>query len=499
VTDTTVETRDGKLRGSHHDGIRVFRGIPYAAAPTGTRRFRPPEPAAAWTGVRDALRAGPVAPQPPSPLESLFNAAAPEWNEDCLSLNVWTPALDDGRRPVMVWIHGGAFVNGSGSTPWYDGTRFASRGDLVVVTINYRLGALGYLHLAPFDEERFRGAGNAGLLDQIAALEWVRDNIAAFGGDPGQVTVFGESAGGMSIGTLLGTPSAQGLFHRAIVQSGSASFVSSADVAAGIAERVLAKLDLSAASVDKIEDLPTEQILDAQTAVYDEEVRLRLPFQPVVDGVYLPRLPLDAVASGESGNVPLMIGTTAHEMTLFLVLDPSLANVDEPALLRRARGVFGDAADGVVRTYLEHHRDRPLTDVLVAMETDRVFRIPAIRLAEADVRAGRPVHMYLFAWETPAFGGLLRSCHALELPFMWDALDQGGVNVFTGDGAERHGLARDMHERWIAFARTGDPGWPGYDLEQRPVIVFDGSGSRVVNDPAGDERRLWDGTTQEDR
>jgi carboxylesterase type B len=161
--------------------------------------------------------------------------------------------------------------------------------------------------------------------------------------------------------------------------------------------------------------------------------------------------------------------------------------------------VFGDAADGVVRTYIERHRDRPLTDVLVAMETDRVFRIPAIRLAEADVRAGRPVHMYLFAWETPAFGGLLRSCHALELPFMWDALDQGGVNVFTGDGPERHGLARDMHERWIAFARTGDPGWPGYDLEQRPVIVFDGSGSRVVNDPAGDERRLWDGTTQEDR
>jgi para-nitrobenzyl esterase len=493
LTDTIVETRYGKLRGAHRDGIHVFRGIPFAAAPTGARRFRPPEPPAAWTGVRDALHAGPIAPQPPSPLDVLFGTPAPPWDEDCLSLNVWTPALDDARRPVMVWIHGGAFVNGSGSTPWYDGTRFAVHGDVAVVTINYRLGALGFLHLAPFGAERFAGSGNAGILDQVAALEWVRDNIAAFGGDPGQVTVFGESAGGMSVGTLLGTPAAQGLFHRAIVQSGSASFVSTAETATEIAQRVLAKLDLSPSSVDKIEDLPPEQIIDAQNALFAKEARLRLPFQPVVDGLHLPRPPLDAIASGESGDVPLLIGTTAHEMTLFLVLDPALGKVDAAGLARRAQRVFGDAGDAALRTYIENHGREPLTDTFVALETDRVFRIPAIRLAEAEVGAGRPVHMYLFAWETPAFGGLLRSCHALELPFVWDVLDQAGVNVLTGEGPERQGLARDMHQRWIAFARTGDPDWPRYDLDRRPVIVFDGSGSRVVNDPARDERRLWDG------
>ncbi len=493
MTDTIVETRDGKVRGIERDGIHVFRGIPFAAAPAGPRRFRAPEPPTAWTGVREALHAGPVAPQPPSPLESLFGAPAPEWDEDCLSLNVWTPGVDDAKRPVMVWIHGGAFVNGSGSTPWYDGARFASHGDVVAVTINYRLGALGFLHLAPFGGERFADAGNAGILDQVRALRWVRDNIEAFGGDPNQVTVFGESAGGMSIGTLLGMPVAQGLFHRAIVQSGSARFVSTAQAATEIAERVLAKLDLSPSTVGKIEDLPVEQILDAQSAVYNEEFRLRLAFQPVVDGLHIPRPPIDAVASGEMGDVPLLIGTTAHEMTLFLVLDPSLGKLDDAALRHHAREVFGEGADAALATYLGNRPGEPLVNTLVAIETDRLFRVPAVRLAEAETNAGRPAYMYLFAWETPAFGGVLRSCHALELPFVWDALHQGGVSVFTGEGPERDGLARDMHERWIAFARTGDPGWAAYEHDHRPVVVFDGSGSRVVDDPAGDERRLWDG------
>ncbi len=492
MNERTVETRSGMLRGTQRDGVHVFRGVPFAAAPTGVRRFLPPQPPEPWTGVRDAAHAGPIAPQPPSPLDALFGEAAPTWDEDCLSLNIWTPALDDARRPVMVWIHGGAFVNGSGSTPWYDGTRFAAHGDVVVVTINYRLGAFGFLHVAPFDD-RFTGAANAGILDQIAALEWVRDNIHAFGGDPAQVTIFGESAGGMSVGTLLGMPGAQGLFHRAIVQSGSASMVSSADAATDVAERVLAHLGLSPATVDKISELPPEQILDAQTAVFDQEWRLQLPFQPVIDGVYLPQHPLDAVASGRTGDVPLLIGTTAHEMTLFLVLDPALGNLDEAAVAQRMQEVFGDRGDAALRTYVRNHGRTPVSNVLVALETDRFFRIPAVRLAEAEVRHGRAAYVYLFAWETPAFGGVLRSCHALELPFVWDALDKGGVNVFTGDGPERLGLARDMHQRWIAFARTGDPDWPRYDTERRPVMVFDGSGSRVVHDPAGDERRLWDG------
>lgn len=493
MTDATVDTRSGKVSGTFRDGVHVFRGIPFAAPPTGPRRYRAPEPPEPWSDVRDALHAGPVAPQPPSPLESMLGAPSPHWDEDCLGLNVWTPGLDDGRRPVMVWIHGGAFVNGSGSTPWYDGTRFAQHGDLVVVTINYRLGALGFLHLASFDRERFADAGNCGLLDQIAALQWVRDNIENFGGDPSRVTVFGESAGGMSVGTLLGTPAAQGLFARAIVQSGSASLVADEDRATRIAERLLAKLELDPAHVREIENMPAAQIVDAQARLYDEESRTQLPFVPVVDGLHIPRPPLEAIASGGLGDVPLLIGTNAHEMTLFLLLDPSLASLDEASLTKRAVDTLGERGEDAARLYAANRPGAPLGDALVALESDRVFRIPAIRLAEADVRAGRPVHMYLFAWETPSFGGALRSTHALELPFVWDALGQSGVALLTGDGPERQALATRMHRHWIDFAHTGDPGWPEYDLDARRVVVFDGDGEHVVEDPNGDERALWDG------
>jgi para-nitrobenzyl esterase len=493
VSESIVDTASGKVRGRIHDGVHVFRGIPYAASPTGERRFTAPRPPEPWADVRDALHAGPVAPQPPSPLETMFGAGPPRWSEDCLSLNVWTPAPDDARRPVMVWIHGGAFVNGSGATPWYDGTRFATNGDVVVVTINYRLGALGFLHLAPFGGERFADAGNAGILDQIAALRWVHDNIESFGGDPGQVTVFGESAGAMSVGTLLGTPAATGSFQRAIVQSGSATVIADAEEGARIAERVLTKLGLSPARVDDIVDVPTERILEAQTEVYDEESRTQLPFRPVVDGLHLPEPPIAAIARGADPPVPVLVGTTAHEMTLFLAFERSSGARDVGLLTKRARSVFGERADAVARSYLDNRSQASVDDALIAFETDRVFRIPAIRLAEAVVASATPAYMYLFAWETPAFGGVLRSCHALELPFVWDALDQGGVDVFTGTGPERQALARDMHRRWIAFARTGDPGWPAYDTERRSVMVFDGNDDRVVDDPAGDERRLWDG------
>ncbi len=367
MTDATVDTRSGKVSGTFRDvrtepgrartrgtarpegadgnGVHVFRGIPYAAPPTGPRRYRAPQPPDPWTDVRECLDAGPVAPQPPSPFEAMLGAPSPHWDEDCLTLNVWTPGLDDARRPVMVWIHGGAFVNGSGSTPWYDGTRFAQHGDLVVVTINYRLGALGFLHLAPFDRDRFADAGNCGLLDQIAALEWVRDNIENFGGDPSRVTVFGESAGGMSVGTLLGMPAAQGLFARAIVQSGSASFVADEARATRIAERLLAKLDLDPSRVDEIETIPAQAVVDAQSRLYDEEARTQLPFVPVVDGLHIPRPPLEEIAAGDAGDVPLLIGTNAHEMTLFLLLDPSLASLDEASLTKRAVGALGERGE----------------------------------------------------------------------------------------------------------------------------------------------------------
>src|SRR3712207_215533 len=266
---STVMTAVGEVAGELGDGVHVFRGIPYARPPVGELRFRPPQPPEPWAGARPATAFGSIAMQSPSPLENLFGAAErPSMSEDCLYLNIWTPGLDGARRPVMVWIHGGAFVTGSGSTPWYDGTRFAARGDVVVVTLNYRLGAFGFLHLADLIGESFVGSGNAGILDQAAALAWVRDNIAAFGGDPENVTIFGESAGAMSVGTLLALPAARGLFQRAILQSGAASNAMSRERANEVAGRLLEALGIPREKSETIRDVPARDLLAAQGRVY---------------------------------------------------------------------------------------------------------------------------------------------------------------------------------------------------------------------------------------
>jgi para-nitrobenzyl esterase len=423
----------------------------------------------------------------------MLGAPPPRWDEGgCLTLNVTTPATDDRARPVMFWIHGGAFVNGGGSSPIYDGTKFAEHGDVVVVTVNYRLGPFGFLHLDEIFGADFAGSGNVGLLDQIAALEWVRDNIAAFGGNPDDVTVFGESAGGMSIGALLGMPRAQGLFHKAILQSGSPSFAARADTATAIARDYLDAAGIE--TVDALEAATAEQLLEAQKELTKRGTRLDLPFQPVVDGTVLPDLPLKTIASGTTGDVPTMIGTTADEMTLFLGLNLGVGQIDDEQLLKQMRTFFGDRAATVVDAYRANRPGGTSGDLLTAISTDRVFRIPAIHLAEAQVRQGRPTYMYLFSWPSPVMDGKLKSCHALELPFMWDALDRPGLSMLTGDGPERQAIADRMHADWIAFARTGDPGWPAYDLDRRATQVFDVD-SEVVDDPQGDERALWDGTS----
>jgi para-nitrobenzyl esterase len=487
-----VATASGAVRGTARRGVNVFRGIPFAAPPVGKLRFRPPAAPAPWPGVLDATHAGPWAPQLPSPLEKMLGAPPPRWDEaHCLTLNVTTPALDGGRRPVMFWIHGGAFVNGAGSTPIYDGTRFATHGDVVVVTINYRLGAFGFLHLAELFGDDFAGSGNAGILDQVAALRWVRDNIEAFGGNPDDVTIFGESAGGMSIGTLLGMPAAEGLYHRAIVQSGSSSFASPAAVATRTAHEVLDLAGIT--TVEELETVPPERIVRAQGELMKRRTRIDLTFQPVIDGDVLPDLPLETISSGKTGNVTTMIGTTADEMTLFLALDLGVGEIDGKALNRQMQRFFGDRAEAVIDRYSKNRPGAAPGDVLTAISTDRVFRIPAIRLAEAQVRRGRPTSMYLFTWATPVMGGRLKSCHALELPFMWDALDQPGLAMLTGDGPERQAIADAMHAAWISFARTGDPGWPRYDLDRRATKRFDTT-TEVLDDPMGDERALWDTT-----
>jgi para-nitrobenzyl esterase len=491
VDEAIATTPGGEIRGRVRNGIKVFRGIPFAAPPVGKLRFRPPAPPEPWEGVLDATHASPLAPQLPSPLEKMLGAPPPRWSEaECLTLNVMTPALDDAKRPVLFWIHGGAFVNGGGSSPIYDGAKFVEHGDVVVVTVNYRLGAFGFLHLDEVFGDELSGSGNAGVLDQVAALEWVRDNITAFGGDPEDVTIFGESAGGMSVGTLLGMPQAEGLYHRAIVQSGSASFASPSAAATKTAQGFLEIAGVT--TVEELETISADDLLAAQGEFMKSNARTDLPFQPVVDGKVLPDLPLNTIASGATGNVTTMIGTTADEMTLFLALELGVGQIDDAGLKKQMKRFFGDRADEVVRRYTENRPDATTGDLLTAISTDRVFRIPAIRLAEAQARQGRPTYMYLFTWATPIMNGKLKSCHALELPFMWDALDKPGLAMLTGDGPERQAIADAMHAAWIAFGRTGDPGWPRYDLDRRATKRFDVT-TEVLDDPMGDERALWDG------
>ena len=487
MTEPIASTTAGKVRGLTREGVHVFRSIPYAAPPVGPLRFRAPVPPEPWSDVRDATKFGPVAPQNPSPLETMMGAAAPVIDErDSLSLTVFTPALDGARRPVLFWIHGGAFVIGAGSTPIYDGTRFCQHGDVVVVSINYRLGTFGFLHLEQIFGEEFAGSGNAGILDQVLALQWVRDNIESFGGDPDQVTIFGESAGGMSVGTLLGMPAAQGLFARAIVQSGGGSFVATSDAATAIAREVLAIAEVE--TVAELEAVSMETLLAAQTKVAATAASADLPFLPVVDGTTLPQRPIDAVRDG-LGAVPTLIGTTRDEMTLFTVLDLGVGEINPDLVIAALTKSFGDRAEAVQATYAEIFPDASPMDLLVATATDRVFRVPAIRLAEAGIDT-RPTFMYLFTWETPVFDGKLKSCHALELPFMWDALDRPGLSMLTGDGPERQAIADAMHAAWIRFARTGDPGWPAYDLDRRATQRFD-TVLEVLDDPMSAQRELW--------
>jgi para-nitrobenzyl esterase len=502
-----VETRSGKLAGRIEDGIHVFRGVPFAKPPVGPLRFRAPEPAPTWKGVREAFAFGPSAPQNPMmlPLPGMDVGAM---DEDCLYLNVWTPAPDRERRPVLVWIHGGGFVIGSGSQSIYDGSRLARRGDVVVVTINYRLGPLGFLHLADLCPGLEGAVGNCGIRDQVLALEWVRDHIEAFGGDPGNVTIFGESAGGMSVGTLLGTPSARGLFRRAIAQSGAAHNVHTRETASRVAEHFLERLGLRPADAARaLREMPPDKLLDTQQQSMlslGASLGLLLPFQPLTDGDLLPEPPIEAVRRGSARGVELLAGTTRDEWKLFSLIDPALSQLDRAGLLARLEKQVGrEGAERLVTTYEDvlAERGRVLaSDVFTAIETDRVFRIPALRLAEAQRDHADDVFVYRFDWESPALGGALGACHGVEIAFVFGVLDKPGVDFLSGKGPEADHLAEVTMDAWLAFARGGDPSvgalpggrWPRYDTDRRATLVF-GRACEVQHDPAERERRAWQG------
>ncbi|MGH9209170.1 MAG: carboxylesterase/lipase family protein [Acidimicrobiales bacterium] len=499
-----VDTTAGKVQGIERARGLQFRGIPYARA----ERFGPPQPPTPWAGVRDASTFGPPGPQNPSPTEMILGMAPQEGQEDCLFLNVYTPAADDRARPVMVWMHGGGFTAGRGHMPTYNGVNLSATGDVVVVTLNYRLGALGFLHLDGVLDGH-AGSGANGVRDQVAALRWVRDNIAAFGGDPGRVTLFGESAGGMSIAGLMASPTAAGLFHRAIVQSGSAERFHDAETAAMVTEMLLDELGLSPATAHRLLELAPEQLLAAQTAVdlavftvpYDSERRapayLTLPFQPVVDGQFLPHDPLDAVARGSAAGVPLVAGTTRDEWNLFLLSELNGASLGDDQLTKRTTRLVGpDLVDVTLAAYREARPEADATALWSAIAGDWVFRLPAIRLAEAQAPHAPHVAMYRFDHPTAAFGGAPGACHAIDVPFVFGNVDVPGIDVLLGgvdDGTRR--LSDRTSRAWLAMAHTGRPehddlAWPDYDTHRRATCLLDRTPA-VVDDPDAAIREFW--------
>ena len=503
-----VTVAQGRLRGVWRGDQWSFSGIPYARAPVGALRWRPPLEAKGWSEIRDASTFGPIAPQSAS-VPGITSPSDPSssepHSEDCLSLNVWTPALPDvptaqpGQgRPVMVFIHGGGFTSGSGSVFLYRGGELVRNGDAVVVTVNYRLGALGFLGHRDLDDPDGL-VGNWGLQDQLAALRWVHENIAAFGGDPGAVTIFGESAGGFSVATLLGMPAAKGLFRRAIVQSGGVH-VHSVGEAERSADRLAAVLGIASCTREALEGIPSAELVAAAEEMgkrRPDPGMIPLPFLPVVDGVLLPDHPLAAVANGAADGIDLLIGTNRDELTLFGLGNPALMALDADGVTRWVENAVPDMAAVEVVDAYRSARDARNESIepnalWVAIGTDVVFRWPSLQLAAAHGAGGSRSFVYLFDWESPAFGGILGSCHALELPFVFGAVHLPVVQVFSGGGPTVETLSTQMQRAWVSFAATGDPShegigaWRPWAPVGRATMIF-GSHTRLESAPRNEE------------
>jgi para-nitrobenzyl esterase len=497
-----VSTTYGDIQGIRENGIVYFKGIPYAKPPIGELRFQAPQKPEPWNGIKDATKVSHAAPQ-----NKGFVAMVESTGENCLYLNIATPAIDETKRPVMFWIHGGSFTTGGGEQSVYLNAPLPKDQDVVLVTINYRLGVLGFVNFAGVANDHIKFASNNGLRDMIAALEWVKDNISYFGGDPNNVTIFGESAGAMGVGCLLGSPMAKGLFHKAIAQSGAAHLTSLPEDADKVANAFLNEVGISADNIEAIKDLSVADILKAQDKIgnikFSNEGRAyRLPvssfvFIPTIGDDVLPKDPLDAIEEGLSKGIPLLVGSNLHEWNFFVQLsDPGKNNLDKEALIKVINTRVPKHAKEAVACYFDDKELAKPVDVFSAIESDRFFRIPTIRLLEAHQQHQTNCYSYLFTYEATLLDGKLGSCHAVEIPFVFGSIHDNFAKLLCGESPDMKVLSDKCVAAWASFARTGSPqnktleDWPVYECDERMTMEL-GLNCGKLRDPMREQREFW--------